>query len=826
MWRLSSTIAFRTLIKNRAYTFINLFGLALGLAACLLILLYVRYETSYDSWLPDSERIYQVQAKWHEPGQPVTEAQTSPFLVRETLPGGFPQIEALTVVRTGQTVTMRDGEAMFIDAATVDPSFFAIFDLPFAHGDAAGALRDTNTIALTETEAVRQFGTTDVVGRTMSLGAGPGKQDYRIGAVLRDLPKNSSLRLAILFRNDPTGRDAVPPSARTWGNMNQLHYVKLRVGADPAAINAALPAWEKRVVVPQMIGGRASSQADIMDLSLAPISDVHLGRAQAGALTPGGDKSALVTFGIVAVLTLGMAVMNFVNLSTARATQRAREVALRKVLGATRPQIVVQLVFESLVLAGLAMLIALAFVELLAPWLGGRIGADLDVTYFGARGLLLPALALFLAAGLLGGLYPALFLSRFRPAQVLRANKSSAETPGNGRLRTILVVVQFAIAIGLIVCTSVIYAQTRHVATVDPGYRREGLIQIDSAWRFAGDSSEYEAARRELLAVPGVTAAGRTDLGLAAVRKNILSVRTPDAAQDASIGYYSIDADYLETIGVRLLAGRQLGDRYTRDRIARAADGAPAVAAGGINVVLNRNAVTLLGLGTPQAAVGKTVKIGIDTEYLSDATIVGVVEDTRIRTARDAIEPIVYGYDPDRTSLVVVRYASADPAAVMSGINRVWRRFEPEIPFQAAFSENLIAEIYAADRARGALFAAFAVVAVSISCLGLFGLAAFTAERRTKEIGIRKVLGARIRDIVRLLTWQFSKPVVLANLAAWPVAWWAMRNWLNTFDVRVPLTPGPFLLAGLLALAIAIGTVAGHAIRVARLNPIQALRYE
>jgi putative ABC transport system permease protein len=826
MWGHYLTIAVRTLAKNRVYTLINVLGLTLGLAACLMILLYIRYEQSYDAWLPQAERIHQVQAIWHEPGQPVTRSQNSPFPVRDHLQGGFPQIEAITVMGNGQTVTEREGEAVFLDAASVDPAFFDIFQLDFAHGDRARALPDTNSIVLTEAEALRQFGATDVVGRTMTLGAGGGKRDYRVSGVLRDLPTNSSLRLAVLFRYDSAAREALPTEMKGWGNMNQQHYVKLRPGADAAAINAALPVWEKRTIAPQLIDGKPASQADILDLALVPIADVHLGEAQAGALSPGGDKRALATFAVVALLTLGMAVMNFVNLSTARATQRAREVALRKVLGARRRQIVVQLLGESMVMAALAMLLALALVELAAPWIAGRIGADLQVAYLGPNGLLPSAIALFLAAGLLGGLYPAFYLSRFRPAQVLRANKSSAETPGNGRLRTVLVVIQFAIAIGLIVCTTVIYLQTRHVETVDPGYRRDGLIQIDAAWRFAGDSTEYQAARRDLLAIPGVVAAGRTNLGVAARNKNIYAVRVPGGPQDVSIGYYAIDPDFLSTMDVKLLAGRYLGDRQAKDLVSRSDDGPADLARDGINVVVNRNAAVLLGFRTPEAAIGRTVRLGLDGGTLVPSTIVGVIGDTRIRTARDAIEPLIYGYDPARTDTVVVRYGGADPAAVMAGLKQVWRRFEPEIPFQGRFAEEIVAEVYAADRARGALFAAFSAMAVLIACLGLFGLAAFTAERRTKEIGIRKVLGARIRDIVRLLTWQFSKPVVVANLVAWPAAWWAMRDWLNTFDVRVALTPGPFVLAGMLALAIAFGTVAGHAIRVARLNPIHALRYE
>jgi putative ABC transport system permease protein len=832
MWRNYLTVALRTLGRNRAYAFINIFGLALGLAACLLILLYVRYESSYDSWLPDSDRIFQVQSTWHEPGQPVSRSQNSPFPLRDTFAGGFAQVEALTVMRTGQTVTMRGGQPMFLDAAMVDPSFFDIFKLDFVSGSPARALPDMRSIVLTETEAIRQFGTAAAAGRTMTLGAGPGRMDYRVSGVIRDLPKNSSLRLAVIYRHNPADFDWLPASDKGWGNMDQQHYVKLRSAADAAAINAALPAWENRTIAPQLIDGRPASQADILDLKLVPIAAVHLGDAEQGALTPLGDRRTLATFGVVALLILGMAVMNFVNLSTARATQRAREVALRKVLGARRGQLMTQLLGESLLMAGIATLIALAGVELAAAWSKGWIEADLRVDYFGEAGLAGPALVLLAAAGLLGGSYPAVYLSRFQPAAVLRANQAAAEAPGSGRLRAGLVVVQFAIAIGLIVCTSIIYWQTRHVQEVDPGYRRDGLIQIDAAWRFAGDSTEYEAAKREMLAIPGVVASGRTNLGLAATNKSNMAVIAPGASTGLSLGFYRVDADFFRTMDMRLLAGRFLGDRFAKDRLVRPPEGAavggagPGLTARGINIVVNREAAKLLGYADPKAALGKVVKVGVDGDELVPSTIVGVVGDTRIRTARDAIEPILYGYDPDRTSQVLVRYAASPPREVMDGLARVWRKFEPEIPFQGRFAEDIIAEVYAVERARGALFAAFSGLAVLIACLGLYSLASFATERRTKEIGIRKVLGARVRDIVQLLAWQFSKPVILANLIAWPAAWWAMRDWLNTFDERIALTPGPFVLAGVLALAIAVATVAGHALRVARLNPILALRYE
>ncbi len=807
--------ALRVMTRHRTYAAIGIGGLALGLAGCLMILSYVRYERGYDRWLPDNDRVYQVQSTTREPGQPVVQSQGSPFPVHDTLMVAFPEIEALSVVRVGPAPTMRNGEPVFITHATVDPSFFTIFDLPFVHGSAATALADTNSIVLTESEAIKQFGTADVLNRTLTMGAGEGKKDVRISGVLRDLPKDSSLKLSLLHRYDPA-TDWLPASEKGWGGMSQWYYVKLRPGADAAAVNARMAAWEKRVMPAQ--------DAATKHLKLVPITDVHLGDAQQAALTPGGDPRTLATFMIVAALTLAMAVMNFVNLATARATQRAKEVALRRVLGATRRQLIQQMLVESLAMTALAMLLALTIVELATPWVAQATGADLHAQYLGVGGLLFPSLVLWLATAMAGGVYPALYVARFRPGDALRANRSAGETPGSARLRAALVVGQFAVAIGLIASTWVIESQTHFIATADPGYRRDAMIQLDSAWRFAGDDTEYRAAKRALLAIPGVVSAGRTNLALAATIRSLHSVRAPGATADLSIGTYAVDPGFFETMGISVLAGRQLGDRFAEDRVTRNENG--DVTTRSVNIVVNRAAAQATGFADPDAAVGKTVRVTLGPDKDVDATIVGVVADTRIRTPQEPIEPIVYLYDTTQTSQVLVRYVSTDPAAVMAGIHKVWRQFEPEIPFEGRFAEDILAETYAAERARGALFAGFAALAVAIACFGLYGLAAFVTQRRTKEIGLRKVLGAKVRHIVRLLAWQFSKPVILANLVAWPVAYWAMRDWLNTFDLRIALTPGPFVVAGALALVIAVGTVAGHAFRVARLSPIHALRYE
>jgi putative ABC transport system permease protein len=475
------------------------------------------------------------------------------------------------------------------------------------------------------------------------------------------------------------------------------------------------------------------------------------------------------------------------------------------------------------------MLLALTLVELATPWLASYLDISLSHRYFGEGGSFLPALGLLALVGIAGGLYPAFYLSRFEPARVLKANRSAADPQGSGKLRNILVVSQFAVSIGLIICTAVVYSQARFVETVDPGFEREGLIQVDGGWRIQA-AGNYDSAKREISAIPGVVGVARTNLGVAATNKTINAVQVPGASEFLDSGFYRVDTDFFGTMGMKLLAGRLLSERYAKDQIVRPAEGqeaqGPSLQTRGLNIVINRKAASLFGFGNPANAIGRQIGITIDGEDLVPSTIVGVVGDTRIRTARDEIEPLIFSYDPARITQLIVRYRSTEPAAVMNGLKTIWARFLPDIPFEGAFAEDLIAELYERDRTRAVVFATFALLAIVISCLGLFGLAAFTTERRTKEIGIRKVLGARIRDIVRLLTWQFSKPVVIANLVAWPLAWWAMRDWLNTFDARIDLGPGPFVMAGLLALAIAVGTVAGHAFKVARLNPIHALRYE
>jgi putative ABC transport system permease protein len=829
MWCNYMTVGIRALTKNRTYAFINIAGLAIGLAACLLLLLYVRYEMSYDKWLPDADRVYQVQTFGTDPTTGKNLAQqgvTQP--VTAALAKDFPQIEAISKLETDDVVVIKNGQAINVErGAAANERFFEIIQLPFLKGDPKTALRSTDSVTLSRSQAIKLFRTVEAIGRTITTSRDGEKYDLRVTGVFEDLPANSHMDLNLVRRFTSPEAEGCP-----WGCVNGTSYLKLKPGFDAESINSQMPAWEKRNVPKRDVGG--SDIGAIHDWRLVNVQDVHLGEAQDGE-RPGNDVRTLVTFTIVALLILGMAVVNFVNLATARASQRAREVAVRKVMGAKRRQLITQFLGESMLLVATAMLIALALIELTLPAFSSFLDADLDISYLGADGLLLPVLGLALLVGLAGGLYPAFYLSRYQPAAILKANKSSTDPQGSGRLRNVLVVAQFAVSIGLIACTAIVYHQTVFARTVDPGYQREGLLTINGL-RNPDVRKVREALTREIAAIDGVTAVSGSKIVPAEGPTFFTTANVPGRTESVKLGWYSAEPSFFDTMKIAMVAGRKLSRAYAKDNIfidfdsateAQATAAAQGMAARGMNVVVTESAAKQLGFATPAAAVGKQIGVPAFNEEIGavPATIVGVARDTRFRSVREPVEPTIY-YDDGFYRYLIVRFDAANPNDVLRQIEQVWRRLLPEVPFEGGFVEEKLAELYGADEARGQTFGSFAGLAVVIACLGLFGLAAFTAERRTMEIGLRKVFGARVRDIVQLLAWQFSKPVIIANLIAWPVAWWVMRDWLNGFDARIDLGPGPFVLAGLLALVIAIGTIAGHAIKVAHANPIHALRYE
>src|SRR3954451_3190480 len=831
MWRNYWTVAVRALAKSKTYSIINIAGLAIGMAACIMILLYINYERSYDKWVPGAEDTYQLQAWYAHPKDgPPAYLQMSAYVSKERIKKAFPEVQSGVYVQDNEPVFIKDGQA----SATknwlfADDDFLKTVNLPLLAGT---TLTAPETAVITQREAIKRFGTDNVVGQTMTIITRGVKHDLKITGLLKDVPKDSSLKIDAVLRLDFIQFYAATPEFLTkcWGCQSGWVYAKLRPGTDVRQLEAQMPAWEKRNIPDEMNGNLRSNAGDEQDWHFVNLADVHLGKAQESSMTPGNDWRSITTFGIIAVLILGMAIVNFTNLATARASQRAREVALRKVLGATRRQLIVQFISESVLISATSMLLALALVELLVKPFAAFLDADIALSYFGKGGILLPAVGLALFVGLLSGVYPAFFLSRFQPAQVLKANRSAAETPGSGRVRTVLVVFQFAVSIGLIICTAVIYGQTVFARSVDPGYKRDHILQVNELGR-AQPWPKAEMIVNQMKRIPGVDAAALTEIGVNTNNQSNTYIIPPGTPRQILIGQYNVGADYLNAMGLKLLAGRWFDPNRPIDDMTQPYPPRPdiekAIAQRGVNVVINEYAAKKLGFKSAQDAVGKVVKgkLFSDDAGIMNITIIGVVGDTRFRSVRTPIEAMMFRKVTAGPGWMIIRY-QGDPATMKAAVERQWRQITNEVPFDAKFSEDVIGELYKKEDARAQTFAAFAVLAVIIGCLGLFGLAAFTAERRTKEIGIRKVLGARTRDIVQLLVWQFSRPVIIANVIAWPVAWWMMRDWLNGFDQRISLTPVPFVLAAAIALGIAVATVVGHAVKVARANPIHALRYE
>lgn len=826
MWRNYLTVAFRALTRSKTYAFINIFGLAVAIAACLAILLFIRYETSFDSWIPEAERTFQFQQVATAGENEGSRGQIMPYVASTTLAAQIPEIEkATSLVAMDATFRIAGRPVPIEHAYQVDGNVFDVLKLPLLAGDPSTALAEVGSIVLSESAAMRLFGRTDVVGRTLTLIAGDGDQDSRVSAVLRNIPGNSHLRIEVLHRADPGGPGStLPADAATgwWWNSGWV-YARLRPGADATAVNARIPAMLRRLVPHDPREGGPPFRFELVNLR-----DINTLSTDWGTMRPGTPMSVIVTFAIVGLFLLLVACVNFTNLATARATKRAREVGLRKVLGANRPQLIAQFLGESLLLAGVAMLLGLAMLEFALPPLSRFLEADLSIDYFSLDGIVAPALFFTLLVGVAGGLYPAFYLSRFMPAEVLKANKSSIETPGAGRLRSVLVVGQFAVAIALIICTAIIYSQTVYARSTDPGYRASGLLVVMEP-SLIGDRLQVESFLRETRAIDGVTAAARTGVYPDPVSGSMGQFRRQGATEGPRLRLGLVDGETFRTLGLRLVAGRLVSEARETD-IAPAgflpdADIEPAIRERGINVVIDESAVRAFGFASPRAALGQTLDLESE-DSATPYTVVGVVNSARYGSMRFEQMPMLYMAAATGHPALAIRFDDADGAQVRAALQRLWEARVTDGEFQASFADERIAGMYEDDSRQGLLFALFAALAVLISCLGLFGLAAFMAERRTKEIGIRKVLGARTRDIVRLLVWQFSKPVVIANLIAWPVAWWAMRDWLNGFNERVDLGAAPFVAAGLLALVIAMATVAGHAVRVARANPIHALRYE
>jgi putative ABC transport system permease protein len=690
-----------------------------------------------------------------------------------------------------------------------------VIRLPLVEGSALGAFTQPESVVLSQKTARKYFGDTPAMGRTITItgeACDSGRQNCQmrkwplvVTGIMRDLPPNTQLQADVLMPNtsaaDPMSRD----TKKGWLWFTGWGYVQLAPGTDPTAVVAKLKTIMDRSFDPKKMINLNLRGSELVTPSLAPFRDDHLSTDRYGGMAPAGSWTTVYGFAAIGVLILMVACFNFTNLATARAMLRAREIGLRKCVGAARHQLIVQFLGESVLIALLALVLALAIVEVLLPAFDTFIGKPIAVHYLSDWPLILAMVAIAVGAGLLSGIYPALLLSGFRPAAILRG---SAPGSGSGFVRTSLVVLQFAVSIGLGVAAAVVFVQISFARTIDTGFQRSGVVIIN-----AGDmaptarESFAEALRRN----PGISDVALSDSVPLGDNGHSDTLRAPGGVSSQVFRFTSMSPNFTELYRVRLVTGRLLSKSRGADRHQEKTP---------FNALMNATGARRLGF-SPQSVLGKTF-------LLPDATmtVVGVLDDILMDGPRKPVEGTVYFYDLDHLPFVSVGVRQAGLAATLSFIDKTWRAFAPTIAMQRHFLTDDFDGQFKADERQGTIFGLFVGIAIFVSCLGLFGLAAFTAGRRTREIGIRKVFGARTCDLVFLLLWQYSIPVLIANAIAWPVAWYWLHDWLQGFAYRITLSPFYFVAAGLAALVIAWVTIFAHALRVARANPIHALRYE
>ncbi len=826
------SIAVRNLFKNKLYSVINIAGLSVGLAACILISLYVRDEISYDKQWTNADSLYRLHTTFKIPGREPFVTVVAQGPAKRALKQFFAgDIEAVTRFQEMDPVLTYEGNAFTESVHWTDPETATMFDFDVVSGDMERTLKDNSSLAINQSFALKHFGTEDPVGKVITLINYDIKRDFRIGAVFKDLPHNTTLSFQALAMIDEGDWEKQPWMFGGWFSVNNTVFFQMKENAPIDRINSRLDDFtNENIDIPSgAFGEKDVTASDYIKYSTLSIKDIQLNPLGLGEMKPTGDKKTVTIFTAIAALILVIGCINFMNLATARSTQRAREVALRKVMGARRSQLVLQFLGESILIAIIGLLVGLVLVEICLPTYSNFLGKDLHFSY-GDITMLALLLTLIASIGLIGGVYPALVLSGFRPAQVLKANKS-AESHGSGTLRNTLVVFQFSISIALIIATATVYGQMLYAHNMDPGFNKDNLLIIKGASR-QGARDIHDALKKEVSRLTNVSHAAFATERPFSSNENNTTVKVPENPEAGSIliGSIDIDYDFLDTLQIALVSGRN----YSRDF---ALDSFPAdtdVKEGAIqeaNVLVNEGAVRRFGFGTPEKALGKTIKMGIgghnDEPVYGLFKIIGVIEDTHFQSLRTVMRPEMYLIRDDVSDNLLIRY-TGNPLTVVAAVEKIWHEMASEVPFDYEFADQVAAEEFSQESNTATMLATFSIVAVLIACLGLYGLASFTAERRTKEIGIRKVLGANVLTIVKLLMWQFSKPVLLANLLAWPVATWGMMTWLEAFPYRLeywiflPLC----LFAGLVALTIAWATVGGNAARVARANPIKALRYE
>jgi len=796
-------IARRNLLKHKAYSFINIAGLAVGLACCLLISLYVKDELSYDRYHPKADRIYKVATDARNPEKQSQFALT-PAPLAETLVRDFPEVETATRLFTffGEGLVTY-GEKRFTEPSIYfgDSTFFNVFGIPLLAGDMKTALARPNTVVLAQTAARKYFGEENPLGKTMAMNNG---FDVQITGVMGDIPANTHFHCDFLISLATTRMSRNPSFI---SNSNFHTYLVLREGASPQALEEKFPEALKQYASAQIATRFGQSYEARLAAGyetkwvLVPITDIHLRSNREYEIEPNGNIATVYLFATIAAIVLVIACINFMNLATARSASRAKEIGIRKVIGSNRLQLLRQFLTESLLLSFLALLVALVLVELLLPTFNQLAGKQTATSFFANGSSIAILLGVTLLVGLLAGSYPAVVLSSMRPALVL---KSGSPVSASGVwIRRGLVVFQFAISVALIAGTFIVHNQVGFILNRQLGFNKEQVLVVKRA---SALGQQRETFKQKLLENSSIiNAATSTTLPGKLYGRSTYRASGAPVENTYAMHEMYVDENFLPTLAIMLSAGRNFSREFATDTSA---------------VILNEAAAKLFGwnepLGQPLTQPG---------DSLWRANVIGVVKDFHFESLHKQIQPLVILHQPFYQYLSI-RVRSENIAATVQAVETLWQEFAPQQPFEFSFLDQDFDAQYRAEQRTGKIFGLFAALAIFIACLGQFGLASYTIQKRTKEIGVRKVLGASVINIAGLLSKDFVKLVLAANLVAWPIAYFAMNKWLQDFAYRINIGWWVFALAGGSALLIALLTVSTQALKAALANPVEALRYE
>ncbi|MEO6669524.1 MAG: ABC transporter permease [Ferruginibacter sp.] len=796
-------IAFRNLRRNKVFSFINIFGLAVGFTCCMLIAAFLYSELSYDKFPVHAKDIYRVELNLEN-----KDFYSSVDIgVGEGMKTNYPEIQSITKLWSERNVFIKHDDVEFKEPAVaiVDANFFNFFSMPFLYGHAATALKEPNTVVLSRDYAIKYFGTENAVGKTLLIN-GNASNPYKVTGVIGKLPGELHFNFGIYSYLGPVQR-------QTWSNLGVNTYLRLQPGTDPKQLEAKFPQLVAKYVVPEVQHDMGVSLAEAQKsinsfvFTLKPLSKIHLYSANKDELGTNGSIKYIYIFSALALFILLLACVNFTNLSTAISIKRSKEVGIRKVMGSAKKQLVSQFLTESMTLAMIAFIFAIGLVFLLLPYFNQLAGKEISFAFFMGYKTLLVELASVISVGIFAGIYPALFLSSFNIVNILKGKGVSK--PGTSHtLRSGLVVFQFAVSITIIISTIVLFQQLHFMQHKDPGFDKEQVLVINDTYLLQQNQAAFKQDLLQDSRVISVTNSSDIPVGLnghdgtqAFAKRNL----EKEDHGEIHIDKFHIDYDYIKTLGMQVVKGRAFSKAFSTDSAA---------------VILNETAVKEFGFADIDP-IGQTIIMSGQQHY----SVVGVVKDFHYTSVKEKIIPMVMMLRGSGGAFM----AKVKTTAVTDLINKAkskWNSYDAGGTFSYSFLDERFATVYASEEKTGKIFTLFAALSIIIAALGLFGLSAFTIQQRTKEIGVRKVLGASIPNVVLLLSKEFLIMVGIALLIATPVTWFAIHKWLEEFAYRIDVSWVTFLIAGVLALLVGLLTVSFQAVKAAIANPINSLRTE